>query len=157
MLHDSGLPKFLWAEAFNAATYVHNRTPMKALGGRMPFEVLYGAKPDVSHLRAFGVPCAIVEPKERLKKLDDRATMCFFVGYKYEGGGYRVWDPKRRVIVESRPHSASCTHSTTTKTSQLYNLHLSTSLNLQHLQRSQHPELYPGPIHHQQRPPLTMH
>ena len=62
--------------------------------------ILYGAKPDVSHLRAFGAPCAIVEPKERLRKLDDRATMCFFVGYKYEGGGYRVWDPKRRVVVE---------------------------------------------------------
>jgi len=97
MLHDSGLPKFLWAEAFNAATYVHNRTPTKALGGRTPFEVLYGTKPELSHLRAFGAPC-----KERLRKLDDQATMCFFVGYKYEGGGYRVWDPKRRVVVESR-------------------------------------------------------
>ena len=59
-------------------------------------------KPDVSHLRAFGAPCAIVEPKERLRKLDDRASMCFFIGYKYEGGGYRVWDPKRRVVVESK-------------------------------------------------------
>jgi len=28
--------------------------------------------------------------------------MCFFVGYKYEGGGYRVWDLKRQVVVESR-------------------------------------------------------
>ena len=28
--------------------------------------------------------------------------MCFFVGYKYEGGGYQVWDPKRRVVVESK-------------------------------------------------------
>ena len=28
--------------------------------------------------------------------------MCFFIGYKYEGGGYRVWDPKRRVVVESK-------------------------------------------------------
>ena len=44
----------------------------------------------------------LVEPTERLRKLDDRATKCFFVGYKYEGGGYRVWDPKRQVIVESR-------------------------------------------------------
>ena len=44
----------------------------------------------------------LVEPTERLRKLDDRATMCFFVGYKYEGGGYRVRDPKRQVIVESR-------------------------------------------------------
>jgi hypothetical protein len=75
---------------------------MKALGGLTPFEVLYGMKPDVWDLRAFGAPCAVVEPSERLKKLDDRATMLFFVGYKYGGGGYKVWDPKRRVVVESR-------------------------------------------------------
>src|SRR5882757_4515829 len=103
MLHDSGLPKFLWAEAFNTATYVHNRMPMKALGGLTPYEALYGVKPDVSHLRAFGAaPCAVVEPSELVRKLDDRLRMCFFVGYKYEGGGYRVWDPKCRVVVESR-------------------------------------------------------
>lgn len=28
--------------------------------------------------------------------------MCFFVGYKYGGGGYRVWDPKKRAVVETR-------------------------------------------------------
>jgi hypothetical protein len=59
-LSDSGLPKYLWAEAFNAVTYVHNRTPTRALGGRTPYEVVHGVKPDVSHLRAFGAPCAIV-------------------------------------------------------------------------------------------------
>jgi hypothetical protein len=42
MLHDS---------AFNTATYVHNRTPMRAPGGRTPYEVLYGTKPDISHSR----------------------------------------------------------------------------------------------------------
>ena len=101
MLHDSGLPKFLWAEAFNTATYVHNRMPTKALEGKTPHEAIYGVEPDVSHLRAFGAPCAVVEPSELLKKLDNRAKMCFFVGYKYQGG-YRVWDPKRRVVVKSR-------------------------------------------------------
>ena len=35
-----------------------------------------------------------------MRKLDDRATICFFVGYKYEGGGYLVWDPKRRAVVD---------------------------------------------------------
>ena len=65
--------------------------------------MVYGAKPDLAHLCAFGAPCAIIA-KERLNKLDDHATMCFFVGYKYERGGYRVWDPKRRIIdmVEAR-------------------------------------------------------
>jgi len=105
MLHNSGLPRFLWAEVYNTVTYLHNRTPTRALGGRTPYEVLYGMKLDVSHLRAFGAPCAIVELKEWLKKLDDRATVCFFVGYKYEGGSYRVWDPKRQVVVKSRVQS----------------------------------------------------
>jgi hypothetical protein len=82
MLHDSGLPKFLWVEAFSAATYVHNRTPTKALGGKTPHEAIYGIEPTMSHLRTFGVPCAVVEPSELLKKLDDRAKMCFFIGYK---------------------------------------------------------------------------
>ena len=87
---------------FNTATYMHSRTPMKVLGSCTIFKVLYRVKPDVLHLHAFGVLCAIVEPKERLRKLDDRRIMCFFVGYKYVGGGYWVWDPKRQVVVKSR-------------------------------------------------------
>jgi hypothetical protein len=59
---------------------------------------------------AFSVPCAVVEAKERLKKLDDRATVWFFVGYKYQGGGYRVWDPERPVVVESRDASWTASH-----------------------------------------------
>ena len=42
--------------------------PTKSLGGRTLFEALYGVKPDVSHLRAFGAPCTSVEPTERLRK-----------------------------------------------------------------------------------------
>ena len=118
MLHDSGLPKFLWAEAFSAATYVHNRTPRRALGGRMPYEVLYGPMPDVSHWWAFGAPCAIVEPKELLKKSI----------YKYGGGGYRVWDPKKRVVIESRDINFF-EDGLPTLTSRLHNLHPTTPLN----------------------------
>ena len=102
MLRDSGLPGSLWAEAFITAAYVHNRTPTKVLKGLTPFEARYGMEPDLAHLRAFGAPCSIVEPLEKLQKLDDRARMCCFVGYKYGGGGYRVWDPKGKVVVESR-------------------------------------------------------
>ncbi len=59
----------------------------------------YEVKPDIADLRAFGAPCAIVEPGARLQKLDDRATMCIFIGYKYGGGGYRVWDPRKSMDV----------------------------------------------------------
>src|SRR5882757_701876 len=70
----SGLLNFLWVEAFNAVMYVHNRTLTKALG-HMPYEVLYGARPDVLHLHVLGVPCVVVKPNEVLKKLDDRAKV----------------------------------------------------------------------------------
>ena len=102
MLHDSGLLKCLWAEAFSTVTYVHNRMPMKALDGLTPYEVLHGTKPNLTNLHAFGTLCAIVEPTAKLKKLDDWVRMCFVMGYKYSGGGYRVWDPEKRVIVKSR-------------------------------------------------------
>jgi len=76
--------------------------PTKALDGRTPFEVRYSAKPDLAHLRAFGAPCTVVQLLEKLKRLDARSRMCFFVSHKYEGGGYRVWDLRKGVVVESR-------------------------------------------------------
>ena len=102
MLHNSGLPKCLWAEVFSTAMYVHNRTPMKALDRLTPYEVLHGIKPGLADLCAFGALCTIVKPVAKLKKLDDQVRMCFVVGYKYSGGGYRVWDPEKKVVVKSR-------------------------------------------------------
>ena len=102
MLHNSGLPRYLWAEVFNTATYVHNWMSMRALGGLTPYEVLYETKPNISDLWAFGAPCAIVQPVIKLKKLDDRANMCFFLGYKYSGGGYRVWRLEIKMVVKAR-------------------------------------------------------
>jgi len=48
MLHDTGLPKKLWAKAFSTATYLHNRAPTRALDGLTPFELLYGMNPDLA-------------------------------------------------------------------------------------------------------------
>ena len=82
---------------------------MPTLNGRTPFEVLYGTKPDVTHLCAFSAPCAITKLLEKPKKLDDRATMSSFIGYKYVGmatgfGAQRRrswWSLKCRFFVDS--------------------------------------------------------
>jgi len=51
------------AEAFGSAVYhVHNRTLKKVLKGLTPFEALFA---DLVHLRAFGMPCSMVEPLEK--------------------------------------------------------------------------------------------
>ena len=59
--------------------------------------MLYGAKSDMTHLRALGAPCAVVEPLKKLKNMEVR--ICYFVGYKHGRGGYRVWDPSRKDVV----------------------------------------------------------
>jgi len=57
-------------------------------------------KPDLADLQAFGASCMTAELSARLKKLDDHARFCVFVGYKYGGGGYHDWDLERELVVE---------------------------------------------------------
>jgi transposase InsO family protein len=92
MLRDSGLPPRFWAEAMTTFMYLRNRTPTKPNDGKTPFELFYGMKPDVGHIRAFGCVAKVVLPSELLGKLDDRAVMCYLLGYKYDGA-YCVWVP----------------------------------------------------------------
>ena len=42
VMHDSGLPKFLWPEAVSYAVYVRNRTWNRVLGNYTPYELLTG-------------------------------------------------------------------------------------------------------------------
>jgi len=58
MLTDSKLPEFLWEPAVAHAAYLRNMsyTSSPRLGNRTPYQVWYGKRPDVSHLREFGAP-----------------------------------------------------------------------------------------------------
>ena len=42
MLHESSLPKFLWAEAAVHTVYLKNRTWTHTLGDTTPYEILNG-------------------------------------------------------------------------------------------------------------------
>jgi transposase InsO family protein len=50
MIHDQGLPLFLWAEASRTTAYIQNRSPHTILGKLTLKEVFIGTKLDVSHL-----------------------------------------------------------------------------------------------------------
>ena len=70
MLHDQGLPKFLWREASNTVVYVQNRFPHQALDSKTPEEVFTGHKLDVSHFIIFGSLMYFHVPKENRSNLD---------------------------------------------------------------------------------------
>jgi len=100
MLIDSGLPRFLWAEALATAVYLHNRSPTSASATSTPSELFTGSKPDVSHLRIFGSTCYVLTPPpQRSGKLPPVSTKGAFIGYTSTAANYRVYIPGRRSIV----------------------------------------------------------
>ena len=80
MLHDQGLPLFLWAEACNIAVYLQNMTLHRALGHVTPEEDFSGKKPDVGHFRIFGCIAYSYVPKEKRTKLEPTVEKGVFVG-----------------------------------------------------------------------------
>jgi transposase InsO family protein len=73
MLHDQGLPLFLWAEACYTAIYLQNRSPHRAMGSMTPQEAFSGKKPEVGHFRIFGCLTYSHVPSEKRTKLEPTA------------------------------------------------------------------------------------
>ncbi|CAL8990976.1 unnamed protein product, partial [Prunus brigantina] len=102
MLHDKGMPYFLWAEAVQTAVYILNRSPTKALDNLTPFEAYSGRKPGLGHLKVFGSVCYVHIPAAMRQKLDAKSVIGVFVGYATCEKGYRVFDPSTKKLVLSR-------------------------------------------------------
>jgi len=80
-----------WGDCFFTVAYLINRMPTQILAGKSPFELLYGKKPAVDHLRVFSCLCytTTVGPRD---KMSPRARRCVFMGYPNLQKGYRVLD-----------------------------------------------------------------
>ncbi|GBP89221.1 Retrovirus-related Pol polyprotein from transposon TNT 1-94 [Eumeta japonica] len=75
------MEKSYWAEAVSTAAYITNRCPTRALSYATPEEMWSGKKPNVSHLKIFGCEAMVKIPKEKLRKLDSKASKMIFIGY----------------------------------------------------------------------------
>lgn len=94
MLVGSELPSYLWPEAVGAATYLLNRTRIACASGKTPYELLYGAKPAVSHIRLFGCRSYVLKKPAppRTAKMEPRAFIGYLVGYD-STNVFRIWVP----------------------------------------------------------------
>jgi hypothetical protein len=89
MMTNACIPESYWEFAIQTAVHVYNRTPMRRIGWKSPFELWYGAKPDVSRLRVFGCGAYVFIPEEKRKnKLEPRSELMLFVGYTSGGANY---------------------------------------------------------------------
>ncbi|XP_016498615.1 uncharacterized protein LOC107817324 [Nicotiana tabacum] len=80
-LHAKNFTKALWAEGMKCAVYVINKMPLSQNNMKFPYELMFGEKPSVKHLRVFGSICYVHISDSQRSKLDAKARKCIFVGY----------------------------------------------------------------------------
>jgi hypothetical protein len=65
MLHVSGLPKEVWAEACNTAVYILNRTGPTPVEGKTPLELWTGSCATLGQLRVLGQNVMYTSPNRK--------------------------------------------------------------------------------------------
>jgi hypothetical protein len=86
-------PADLWPEIIKAAGYLSNRTPVRKLGWKTPFEAVTQVKPHFAHLHVYGSRAYPLIPNiPKTLKLNPRTYISYLVGYD-SINIYRVWVP----------------------------------------------------------------
>ena len=91
-----------FGEAVLLAGYLWNLSATRVLpSGKTPFELLYGQKPDVNHLRIFGSRCFARIPPELRTKNSPHSHEALFLGYPDGVKGWRLRDAKTGTFFNS--------------------------------------------------------
>ena len=99
MRFDACIPQSWWEFSFEHAAHVYNRTPMKRLNWRTPYELLHGSKPDISHLRVFGCGAYVYLPPEvRKNKLSPKSELMIYLGVGAGGHNHKFMRSPNNVI-----------------------------------------------------------
>lgn len=96
------LPKDLSHEMYRTAAYILNRTPTEALGWKTPYEVVWGRKPLVAHMRPIGCRAYVYNRDLRAAdKLESRTLIGHLVGYQGTNI-FRIWLPTKDTVIVTR-------------------------------------------------------
>ncbi|KAJ0454406.1 putative RNA-directed DNA polymerase [Helianthus annuus] len=101
LMFQSNLPLKYWSDCVLTAVYLINRLPSSVLNGRSPYEVVYGFKPSLAHLRNFGCLCFSTILSES-DKFAYHADKCVLIGYSNVKKGYKLLCLDNRKVYFSR-------------------------------------------------------
>nr|GFB10776.1 hypothetical protein [Tanacetum cinerariifolium] len=101
MLSASKLPLFFWAEAIATVCYTQNRSIIISTHDKTAYHFINDRKPSIKHLHIFGCICYLTRDGEHLDKIKEKGDLCILVGYFTQSKGYRVYNKRTRLIVES--------------------------------------------------------
>lgn len=85
-----------------SVVYLINRIPSTALSGKSPFEVFYGRKPNLQHLRVLGCLCYATRTGANTDKFDARAEKAVHLGYSSTQKGYKLYSLTNHIMFVSR-------------------------------------------------------
>ncbi|GJV24987.1 retrovirus-related pol polyprotein from transposon TNT 1-94 [Tanacetum coccineum] len=101
MLSASKLPLFFWAEVIATACYTQNRSIVIPTHETTAYHIINDRKPSIQNLHIFGCTCYLTRDGENLDKMKEKGDPCILVGYSTQSKGYRVYNKRTRLIVES--------------------------------------------------------
>jgi hypothetical protein len=100
MLDEHRTARLFWADAISIACYISNRIFLYSILHLTLFELHFGRKLSVSHLRPFGCKCFVLKC-DNLDKFESCSSNGILLGYTPHGRSYRVFNLETNTIVES--------------------------------------------------------
>jgi hypothetical protein len=100
MLDEHMTPRCFWADAISTACYISNRIFLCSILNLTPFELHFGCKPSISHLRPFGCKCFVVK-HGNLDKFESPSSGGILLRYSPHGRSYRLFNHETNNVVES--------------------------------------------------------
>jgi len=102
MMQDQNVPEFLWAEAVASSVFIHNRILNKQSPNITAYEVIFGRKPQLGHLRVFGCLAYAHVPDQKRSVWQPKGRECILVGYDTSTSHYRLYDENTRSVFIER-------------------------------------------------------
>jgi hypothetical protein len=97
----NNFPPNRWDELYVTAAYLHARTP-SASSIATPYELFYGRKPDLSHLREIGSRAfVLIQPQKDNPKIKATSFECLLIGYSQTAKAYRLYHRPTHRVIES--------------------------------------------------------
>jgi hypothetical protein len=100
MLDEHRTLRCFWADAISTACYISNQIFLRSILNSTPFELHFGCKSSISHLRPFGCKCFVLK-HGNLDKFESRSFDGILLGYTPHGRSYRVFNHETNTIVET--------------------------------------------------------
>ena len=101
MLNVHSTLKHFWAGVVNIACYLQNRTYIRLILKKTPYQLWNGQKLNISYFQPFGCQCFILNTKDNLRKFNSKCDSGILLGYSKLSNAYRVYNSRTLTVEET--------------------------------------------------------